>query len=71
MFSAGALERFASAADGHDFATGGDEITVYETATGKDVFALDARSTYSFALSSDATHLVIPCFAPRLTSRFE
>lgn len=59
VFPAGALERFVFAADGHYFATGGDKITVYETATGKDVFALNAKSTYSFSLSSDGQWAVI------------
>jgi WD40 repeat protein len=58
-FPEGALDRFVFSADGHRFAVGGEKITVHETATGKELFALDAKSTYSFALSPDGRWVVV------------
>jgi WD40 repeat protein len=58
-FPEGCLDRFVFSANGHRFATGGEKITVYETATGKELFALDAKSAYSFALSPDGRWVVV------------
>lgn len=57
-FPTHSLDRFVFSADGRVFLTGGDKITAYETATGKELFALDAKSAYSFALSPDGRWVV-------------
>ncbi len=58
-FSRSCLNNFKFSADGRRFMTGGDKVTAYETATGKNLFELNAPSTYSFALSPDGRFAVI------------
>jgi WD40 repeat protein len=54
-----ALRAFAFSADGRRFATGGNKLTLWDTTTGKKLFALDTPGGYRFALSPDGKHAVV------------
>jgi WD40 repeat protein len=53
------LEVFAFTADGKRFVTGRGKFTVWESATGKELFALNAGDAWQFALSPDGKRAVI------------
>ncbi len=53
VFVDGELGAFAFSADGKRFMTRGKKFTAYESLTGKELYKLDAESTYSFSLSPD------------------
>jgi WD40 repeat protein len=52
------LNQFAFFTDGRRFMTGGERLTAYETATGKEQFDLNAGAAYHFALSPDGRSAV-------------
>ena len=52
-------DEFTFSADGRRFATCGAKVTFYETATGKELFALDAKSPYALDLSPDGRWAVM------------
>jgi WD40 repeat protein len=58
VFPRDSLDTFVFSADGQRFFTGGQKITAHETATGKELFALDAKGVYSFTLSPDGRWLL-------------
>lgn len=57
-FESGCLDRFVFSADGKRFLVGGEKVTAFDTATGKELFALDAKDVYSFAVSPDGRRAV-------------
>ncbi len=58
-FPAHALNALVFSGDGRRFATGGDKVTVWETATSKELSAVEVSSPWTTALSPDGKQVVI------------
>jgi WD40 repeat protein len=65
-FLKGELDSFVFTPDGKRFVTGGDKVIVRETATGKELFALDTPA-WRVALSPDGRHVLVAENNSRIT----
>jgi WD40 repeat protein len=58
-FKSNELYSFTFTADGRRFGTGDDKLTVWDTATGKELAAIEKTSAYKFALSPSHRRAVV------------